>query len=892
MRLPAHLLLVLPIVTQFICLKIQATSSYAEGELLVKWRDGPESYTAAIGNAQIGARVKRSFKELGWQHVELPDGISVRTGVEVYRALDTVLAVEPNGVVAIEVPPERPVRPSAPIEGDNGEIRDLKSEISKTVGLRTPTTAVIPNDPMFTRQWYLQSIGAPDAWSLTTGGTNVVVVIPDTGVDYTHPELAPNMWRNPGETGLDANGNDKATNGIDDDGNGYINDVYGVNVVTGSGDPMDTGITTSFGKIYHGTFIAGLIGAVGNNGRGVAGLNWSSQIMAIHMAGDDGSKPFSFNAKTSLAALLASWDYVLTLKRRGVNIRVVTMSFSLGTLFSSALRDAVTAAGDEGILLVHHAGNDPADGDLFPGYADTSNLKSVLVVAASTAYGALTDWSAFGRSTVHLAAPGENILSTWKGGGYRTDTGTSYSTPLVAGAAALLLSVSPHLTVDQLKGALLGSVDQHSSMRSKLVTNGRLNVARALEYLTNPNPPAIVIYAAPAGGRTEADDPIRVTFNRPMNRNSVESAFRIEPSIAGEFKWSDDNRSFLYQHDGPFDVTTNYTVRILGTAEDEAGATLDGNFNRNREGSPDDDYIWTFRFRIPNDDFTNARLIVGAAGTVQGSNRSATPELGEPPNVLNDYDKVPRFSVWYHWIAPEPGGWVTFDLTDGLTFDSLLAVYTGDHIDALRPVAANDNYGIRRGSRVSFRALAGTNYSIVVDKTFDNWDPKAPSDFKLSWYSTPRPSFNSSEFSPQSGTPGTKITLSGTNFTGAVSVLFNGAKASFTNAATTNLDLRLNAIVPPDATSGPITIVTPHGDVTSSAAFQVLPPGLWANLRSPGEIAVTWPATSNAFVLEASDSLTNPVWTQVTNHTVVSDGLTEVKIPSPPGNRFFRLKSM
>jgi hypothetical protein len=173
----------------------------------------------------------------------------------------------------------------------------------------------------------------------------------------------------------------------------------------------------------------------------------------------------------------------------------------------------------------------------------------------------------------------------------------------------------------------------------------------------------------------------------------------------------------------------------------------------------------------------------------------------------------------------------------------------------------------------------------------DNWDPKAASDFKLSWYSTPPPSFNSAEFSPQSAAPGTKITLSGTNFTGATRVLFNGASAIFANAATTNLDLRIVAVVPPDAVSGPITIVTAHGDVTSSDAFQVLPPGLSANLRSPGEIAVTWPATSNAFVLEASDSLTSPVWTQLTNHTFVLDGLTEVKIPLLPGNRFFRLRT-
>ena len=889
MRAKSHLLSLILLSTCVICVRGQAASHYAERELLVKWKDGPDSYAAAVGNAQIGSTVKRNFNEIGWQYVELPPRLSVRDGIEAYQALGTVASVEPNGIIEPILPPVGPAVPSTPDGGSEAAPADGAVGTPRpNVGLHAPTTGIIPNDPRFKDQWYLKKIGATNAWAATTGSTNVVVAVIDTGVDYTHPDLAPNMWRNPGETGLDANGKDKATNGIDDDDNGYGDDVHGVNVVTGSGDPMDTGTMGSSGVIYHGTFIAGLIGAVGNNGTGIAGLNWSTQIMAIREVANEWPL---YGRKSLVSSLLASWDYVLTMKRRGVNIRVASNSYSLAALFSPAMRDAIAAAGNEGILAVFSAMNDSVDTDLFTAFPSGFNLNSVISVAASTASDALAAFSNYGRSTVDLAAPGENIFSTWKGSSYMTDSGTSYSCPLVSGAAALLLSSNPNLTVDQLKAALFGSVDQPLSMRGKLVTNGRLNIARALEYLTNANPPAIVIFAAPAGKRTETNEPIEVTFNRPMDHASVESALVINPQISGTFEWSDDSRSFSFRHDTPFNSTTNYTVRILGTAQDATGGTLDGDYDRAREGSPADDYVWTFGFPIPNDDFANAQLIGGTSGSVQGSNRLASWELDELSHVLGDIKKAPWCSLWYRWIAPEPGGWFTFDLTSGTSFNSLLAVYTGDRLDKVIPVAGNDNYGSRQSSRVSFRALAGTNYSVVVDKTFDNFDPNAAYNFKLAWYPTPSPSFSGSQFSQQSGVPGTKVTLTGTNFTGATSVLFNGASASFANAPTNNFDLRITAVVPPDAVSGPITIATPHGNATTTVSFQVLPPPLTIRLTSVNELEIAWPATSPEFVLETSETLSAGSWTPVTPGSGIGSGQSKLTLPAPIGKRFFRLKT-
>jgi subtilisin family serine protease len=310
--------------------------------LLVKWKNGPDSPAATLGNAQIGSTVQRNFHEIGWQQVKLPCELTLQEAIARYRALGSVSAVEPNYAVAPILPPRRDatdpvagvgntgVPPSVEYgaPGSDDQLPTPRSALRTEKSAASAPTPIIPNDPKFNAQWDLKIIGMPNAWAITTGSSNVVVAIIDTGVDYNHEDLAANMWRNPGETGLDANGNDKATNGIDDDGDGYVDDVYGINTFDHDSDPMDLGynLQGTPEPTYHGTKCAGIIGAVGNNGKGVAGINWSVQIMALRVAGGDELSIERVHA--FVGDVVEAFNYVIQQRRRGVNIRVTSNSYS------------------------------------------------------------------------------------------------------------------------------------------------------------------------------------------------------------------------------------------------------------------------------------------------------------------------------------------------------------------------------------------------------------------------------------------------------------------------------------------------------------------------------------------------------------------------------------
>ncbi len=322
----------------------------------------------------------------------------------------------------------------------------------------------VPNDPMFNEQWALSNTGqsggkenadmsAIKAWEKSKGSSKVVIAVLDTGVDYTHPDLITNMWIRPDNVPQYA-----------DSELGTFNDINGFDAADNQSDPMDDN--------GHGTHCAGIIGAEGNNDEGIAGINWKVQIMPLKFLGKGGFG--------SVKDAIESINYAIDRKRNGVNIRIISASWG-STQKSQALEDAIRAAGEAGILFVAAAGNDSTDNDKRPHYPSNYNLPNVISVAALDRNDKLASFSNFGVKTVHIAAPGREIVSTWLGDDYREASGTSMATPYVSGTAALILSNEPDMSVEKLREKLLKSVDKIDSLNGKVETGGRLNAAKALE---------------------------------------------------------------------------------------------------------------------------------------------------------------------------------------------------------------------------------------------------------------------------------------------------------------------------------------------------------------------------------------------------------------------------
>ncbi len=515
-------------------------AAFVDGRVLVTLAD-PAVGAAALAASPAAAGVEALG--FGIYEVDLAPGLDVAAGVSAFASLPGVAFAEPDYALGV---------------------------------------TAVPNDPSFGSQYAMNNTGqgggrvdadidAAEAWNVARGTGNKIVAVIDSGVDYTHPDLAANMWRNPLET---------AGNGVDDDGNGFVDDVFGADFANNDGNPMDDN--------NHGTHVAGTIGAVGNNGIGVAGVAWTTRIMALKFLGADGSG--------STSSAVRAINYAVA---NGADI--LNNSWGGGG-FSSTLQTAIQNASNAGVIFVAAAGNNATNTDTTANYPSNYNVPNVISVASTDRNDNLSSFSNFGAATVDLGAPGSSILSTVPGG-YATFSGTSMATPHVSGALAVLWDANPTLTAQQVIAKLYSSLDPLASLAGKTVTGGRLNLQKLLSDVSPPVPPSPPpppadttgprVVSAAFEGTAGGFDRVRFTFSEPI-ATTGSGAFTLADvsgiggpagavtatavtAVAGT-----NNTVFLVTFPARTTAGT-YTATIGPDVRDAAGNQLD----QNGDGTPD-----------------------------------------------------------------------------------------------------------------------------------------------------------------------------------------------------------------------------------------------------------------------------------------------------------------
>lgn len=406
-------------------------ANFGRPEVLVKFKSGVSRQDIEFLMTRFNDRVEDRIESVaGLESIDDLDDADAREVAAQYSLLPEVEYAEPNFDISLD---ESPV-------------------------------PIFPQDPQFGDQWALANTGqrggkagadivAPLAWLKTTGSEEVVVAVLDSGVDYKHEDLRTNMWVRPSEM-VPYHDNDLGT----------IDDLNGFNAIDSASDPMD--------ENGHGTHCAGIIGAEGENGIGIAGVNWKVQIMPLKFmnAGGFGT------TKDAIEAI----NYVIDRKKAGVNVRIISASWG-STQKSRALEDAIRKAYENDILFVAAAGNASVNNDRNPHFPSSYNVPNVISVAALDRHDQLAKFSNYGPKSVAIAAPGVEILSTWLGNQYEEKSGTSMATPVISGVAALILSKNPNMSVDDLRKRLMDSTDPIVALKGKTVSEGRINAEKALE---------------------------------------------------------------------------------------------------------------------------------------------------------------------------------------------------------------------------------------------------------------------------------------------------------------------------------------------------------------------------------------------------------------------------
>ncbi|UCG50444.1 MAG: S8 family serine peptidase [Candidatus Latescibacterota bacterium] len=403
---------------------------YVQNQVIVKFRDSSPDRAASRDPLTPSSRLKARIASIGAELWQI-SGMTVEEAIEHFKSNPLIEYVEPNYYVTMD--------------------------------------GTFPNDARFDELWGLYNSGekggkhdadidATNAWDIDTG-TNVLIGVVDTGGDYNHEDLAANIFTNPNEI---------PNNGVDDDHNGYVDDVRGWDFVDDDNDPMD--------DVSHGTHVSGTIAAVGNNSVGIVGVCWSARILPLKTL-DAAGRGTVFDAAQAI-------DYATTM-----GARITNHSWSAsGVIGGETLRLSIENARDAGALVVTSAGNSRLNVDLFGAIPQRFDTDNIIAVANTTRDDKRQVWSSYGPASVDLGAPGTRILSCTPANNYSSYTGTSMSSPHVAGAAALIWSAAPELSYIEVKDLILSTTDPLPELEGLTVSGGRLNIGRALARLDSISP--------------------------------------------------------------------------------------------------------------------------------------------------------------------------------------------------------------------------------------------------------------------------------------------------------------------------------------------------------------------------------------------------------------------
>ena len=425
-----------------------AVSAFAADRVLVTYADAAPDFKTVAKLSQSPLAKSVTALGLGIYRVDLAGGVDLDKAITLFAGQPDIRSVARDSIVSV---------------------------------------AQTPNDPRLSELWNLQKIGAPQGWNATAGTGRTIVAVIDSGIDYTHPDLAANIW----------------TNTID----GATNGLHGYDFSANDADPMD--------ENGHGTHVAGIIGATGNNGVGVSGVAQRTQLMALRFMDANG------NGYTSDA--VRAMDYAIN-----HGAKIINESWG-GSAADPTLAAAIERARAAGVIVVIAAGNEQANNDTTASYPASYARQSnnVVAVASTDSSDRLSWFSNYGPQTVAIAAPGESILSTAKGGGYVTKSGTSMAAPVISGALSLLWDLHPTWTYTQILDKLKTSVDTSSGLAGKVTTGGRINLGKLLDASSAIPPVTPVlrwtgggpkVVSAIFGGSTSSSfNTVRVTFDKKIN---------------------------------------------------------------------------------------------------------------------------------------------------------------------------------------------------------------------------------------------------------------------------------------------------------------------------------------------------------------------------------------